>query len=291
MSLMHKRVLNLFFILTLLASSSSSAEVATDKTRGYDFEKANLYKNNKFAIGIGIGIVKFDSNVKAIDKGSSLPIYIDLEGTLDLPEISHVTNFYGAYKFNNRHSLIFSYFGINRNKSLKVINEEFDDIFIVNANIDVNDKSQFYNLSYGYSLFNDDRSQITLLLGINSIDLKLTTVAAGEIIIDGETSSAEQLIKADVFAPLPLIGLNFGFNFTPQWSLTTAVSLIGGSSGDVSATVLQTDIYARYQISKHIGILLGATYFSASVDIDDKGQTTEVSYGYDGASIGMHFAF
>lgn len=64
-------------------------------------DEANLYEGNKFAIGVGLGIVEFDTNVKITDKQSSgLPIFIDLEGKLDLPEISHVTTLYGAYRFN-----------------------------------------------------------------------------------------------------------------------------------------------------------------------------------------------
>jgi len=33
------------------------------------------------------------------------------------------------------------------------------------------------------------------------------------------------------------------------------------------------------------------TYFNADVNIDDETELTEISYGYNGAFIGMHFAF
>lgn len=255
-------------------------------------DDANLYEGNKFAIGVGLGIVKFDTNVKVTDKQSSgLPLYIDLEGKLNLPEVSHVTTLYGVYRFNEKHKIIFGYFDINRHTSLLSINENYEDVFIIKANITLSDKTRFYNLSYGYSLFQDDRSDITFVAGINGMDLRLVVDVSGEITVNGSTKSAATLAEANVFAPLPLIGLDFGFSFTPEWSMSTKISLVAGSFDDVSAGVLQTSINSRYQFTKHTGLLLGMTYFNADVTIDDETEVTDISYGYSGAFFGMHFAF
>jgi len=92
-------------------------------------------------------------------------------------------------------------------------------------------------------------------------------------------------------APLPSIGLNFGFSFTPKWSLSTKVSVVGVSFGDVSTSVLQTSINARYKFNETVGLLMGITYFNASVTIDDETVITDIAYDYDGGFIGMHFGF
>ena len=63
-----------------------------------------------------------------------------------------------------------------------------------------------------------------------------------------------------------------------MWSLSTKISLVGGSFGDVSASVLQTSINSHYQFTKHTGLLLGMTYFNADVKSDDeKGSVTLLS--------------
>ena len=121
--------------------------------------------------------------------------------------------------------------------------------------------------------------------------MQLKAKARGEIVLDGETLSAAEVADADVVAPLPLIGLNFGFGFTPQWSVAARVGLVGGSYEDVSAFVLESTINSRYQFSDHVGLLLGLTYFDADVDIDDDDDLTEVSYAYQGAFIGIHVGF
>ena len=126
-------------------------------------DEPNLYEGKKFALGVGFGIVKFDTNVKATDKQRSSSRYLDLEGNLNLPEISHVTTLYGAYRFNERHSMGFSYFAINRHSSVLQIDENYDDLLIINADVSISDKSRFYNLNYSYSLFHDDRSKIAVI--------------------------------------------------------------------------------------------------------------------------------
>lgn len=265
-------------------------------TRGYagtalHDDEPNLYEGTTFSLGAGLGIVKFDTNVKVTDKQSGDSRYLDLEGNLDLPEVSYVTTVYGAYRFNERHSLGFSYFAINRKSSLQLLDESYGDFLIINAELNITDKSRFYNLNYNYSLFHDDRSEISFVAGINGLDLRLIVDASGQITVGNTTRSNAIVAEANVFAPLPLIGLNFGFNFNPEWAVDTKISLVGGSFEDVSAAILQTSINSQYRLSKHTALLVGLTYFNADVTIDDETDITDVSYGYTGAFLGLHIGF
>ena len=278
---------NFFVAILLLLSGALSVHADTVLHQ----DEANLHSGKAFALGIGLGVVRFDTNVKVTDKMSGGTRYLDFEGNLDLPEISHVTTLYGAYKFNEYHKVMFGYFAINRQSSLLSIDENYDDLIIINADVSISDKTKFYNLSYGYTLFQDDRSDVTFVAGINGLDLKLLVEASGQITV-GDTSRSDAVVaEANIFAPLPLIGLNFGFSFTSEWSIATKIVFVGGSFGDVSAGVLQTSINAQYQFARNAGLLMGMTYFDADVTIDDESDVTDVSYGYDGALIGLHFAF
>jgi hypothetical protein len=73
---------------------------------------------------------------------------------------------------------------------------------------------------------------------LNALDLRLLFEASGQITIDNTTRSNAIVAEANVFAPLPLIGLNFGYSYTPKWRLSTRISLVVGSYDDISATVL-----------------------------------------------------
>ena len=279
--MLHKsHIFSLIILLQVFAVSAVRANA--------DPGDMALYDSQKFVIGIGAAIVKFDSKIKFTDKQSGDSVFLDPEGNLDLPEISHVTTFYGGYSFNPRHSIGFSYFKINRETTLIDFDKNFDHLRIV-GNATLADKTSFYRLDYGYTLFNNATSKIRLDLGIYGIDLKLVFDASGSITIRDITASDTIHKEAEVFAPLPMIGLNIMYSFTPKWSLATKIAFVGGSYEDVSATVLQTGINTRYRFSKHVGVVFGIAYFDAVVDIDDGVEKTDITYGYNGGYIGMHF--
>ena len=42
-------------------------------------------------------------------------------------------------------------------------------------------------------------------------------------------------------------------------------------------------------MNRYIGVVMGLAYFDADVVIEDNLEKQDISYGYDGAYIGMHF--
>ena len=245
----------------------------------------------KSALGLGIAAVRFDTKLKFTDKATNRSIFIDPEGTLGLPEIATVNVLYGHRWFNNKHSMGFSYFAVKRETDILSLDNNFDDVILANGRASLSDNTRFYNIFYGYSLFQDHRSKMRLLAGINALDLRYAFEAEGELIINGVSENGTIEEEANVLAPLPLFGIDFDYAFTPRWALTTQVKLVGGSYQDVSAGVLQTNINARYSLTRNFGLMMGLTYFDADVDIEDSEELIEVNYGYDGAYLGAHFIF
>lgn len=280
---MKKNIFHFVVLLFTFVTPTAHANTEPDQ---------ELYKGSNFAIGIGAAIVRFDTKLKFTDKTRTNfdSIFIDPEGTLDLPETSLVTTFYGAWNINLKHSIGFSYFSVNRESSLLNIDETFEDIR-VDGNAKITDTTNFYRLSYGYTLLNDDRSKIKFHAGIYGLDLKYVFEAQGQITQGGVTTSGSIKEEAKVFAPLPLIGIDLWYSFTPRWSINTKVAFVRGSHEDVSAGVLQTSLNALYNFTDHVGLTFGLAYFDADVEIEDDVEKIDISYGYDGGFIGMHFIF
>lgn len=278
--MIKNNILRYMLFFTVIVSTPTYAEL----------DKLELYQGYKFALGVGAAIVKFDTKMKVTDKKSGKSVFLDPEGNLDLPEISHVTTIYGVYNFNQKHSIGFSFFGINRESSVFSFDKTFEDVRVV-GDATISDTTNFYRLDYGYTLFNDDRSKIKFIAGIYSLDLKYVFEAEGDITIDGITQSGSILEEANVFAPLPLIGLDFWFSFTPEWSMATKVGFVAGSYEDLSAVVFQTGINAQYKFTKHIGGVIGLVSFDADVVIEDNNEKQDISYAYDGLFMGVHFVF
>lgn len=265
--------------------------VAITATPAYaEEDKLDLYGGYKFALGVGAAIVNFDAKFKSTDKRNGQSVFLDLEGNLDLPDTSSVTAIYGNYNFNPKHNIGFSFFRVNRESSVFSFDKTFEDIRVV-GDATFSDSTKFFQLDYGYTLFNDDRSKINLLAGISMLDLKYVFTADGDITVDGVTTPGSILEEANVFAPLPLIGLDFWFSFTPKWSMATTVAFVAGKYEDVSAVVVKIGLNARYTFSKRVGGVIGLTSFSTDVEIEDSIKKQEISYAYDGLFVGLHFVF
>jgi hypothetical protein len=279
------RLLPLLAIFLLpLSSAAATGEVAAP-----GMEDTVASKDGRLLLGVGFGVVRFDVNAKLTDRDTGFSRYIDLEGNLGLDEHSNVRTLYGSYLFNSTHSVVFNYFDVSRKSTLLSFDASYEDLKIENARLDIFDESRFYNIGYGYKLFANDTNGVTLVAGLNVLDLRLLAEASGDIIEAGVSRSESEVVEAKQVAPLPLIGLNFTTRYTPEWSLGTRVAFIAGSYQDVSAQIFQTSILSRYQFSKHVGLLFGITYFSAEVDIREPDELLEISYGYDGLFLGLHF--
>lgn len=265
------------------------AVIAVNTVRA-DTDNIEIYKDYVFAAGVGAAIVKFDTKIKFTDKQSGDSIFLDPEGNLDLPETSSVTTFYGRYRFNSRHSMGFSLFSVNRESSVFDIDKTFENVSVV-GDATMTDTTDFYQLDYGYTLFDDERSNIKLIAGIYSLDLKYVFEAEGSITMDDVISTGTLVKESSVFAPLPVVGLDFWFSITPRWSLATRVGFVTGSYKDLSATVLQSGINAQYKFNRNVGGVIGLVNFDADVTIDKSDETQDIGYSYDGLFLGVHIIY
>ena len=152
----------------------------------HDDDSPTDYPRNRLGLGVGAGMVRFDTNFRFTDKDSGLSVFVDGEGTLGLPEKKGLPIFYGYYRFNKRHGIGFNYFRVKRVATLFKLNEskDFDlgDLTITagaNAEVTLTDKSHFFYLNYNYTLFDDNRSYLFASFGLYGLDLSYGLDARG----------------------------------------------------------------------------------------------------------------
>lgn len=289
---MHQKLLIciiLFGIFSLVPTIASSEELLAAESQLN--AKAKSRKDAKFAIGIGLGTVRFDTKIKFTNKDTGNSVFIDPEGTLGLPVVARVDTFYGAFRAGKRHTIGFAYFSVNRETTLFDEKFNFEDLIVVSGSATLSDNTQFYFLDYGYSLYRDDRSNVNVLFGISGLDLKYTFVAEGEITLGNNTSVGSHQEEASIFAPLPLFGLDIAFDLTQKWTINTKAALVYGKYKDITAGAIQAGMNVRYWFNKHIGGVLGLTVFNSYVTQDEVSEKIEVNYGYGGAFAGLHIVF
>ena len=241
-------------------------------------------------LGVGYAIVRFDTSVKFTDKTRNQSLFVSAEATLGLPDWDAIPVLYGTYRFSSKHAVGFSYFQVRRESSLFSIDETLGDIEVTGS-AQFCDKSRFYNVFYAYTLFEDERSYIQGLIGINVLDVNYVFDAQGTITNPDTTIVATYRDESDLFAPMPLFGLDFFYGFTPEWAINTRVSLVAGNFDDYRGWVVNTNINARYNINKNFGAVFGISYFDADIIVEDSIERTDVQYGYDGVFLGLHALF
>jgi hypothetical protein len=249
-------------------------------------------KEPKFALGLGYAGVNFNTNYKFTNKETGNSVFVDAEGTLGMPKRDAVGTIYGALRVKEKHYFLFSHFRVNREVTLFDEELNLDDLVVVRGKATLSDKTHFYNLNYGYSLKKDNRSNVKLRAGLNVMDFKYVLKAEGELEIDGvlDTSGTFE-DDVSLLVPLPLIGVDMSFRFTPRWSVAAKVALVGGKYQEVTATAWQTSLNTSYRFNRRVGVVMGVTYFDADVTVEDEKEKQEIVYGYSGLYAGVHLMF
>lgn len=243
------------------------------------------------AVGGGFATVNFDTKMKIDQYDADLPIFIDLEGNLDLPSTNTIETLFIEYTPSPRHQFSASYFRTYRQSDIRLINFSLPDQVYLRAYIETQDRTQFINWHYKYSPFYNEYNKISAFAGIFLMDLDLRLDIAGTI--EGETGGLvrRESEKVKAAAPLPMIGFQIESKLTNRWSISTMFSAMSGSYDGDTATISQTRINLTYNINRKWVVISGVTYFDASVKIFLKSESQKIEYGYKGLYIGTAYRF
>ncbi|MCZ6853979.1 MAG: hypothetical protein O7G86_08670 [Gammaproteobacteria bacterium] len=245
----------------------------------------------KLSIGVAVGYERFDTNFKFVDRSSGLSAFIDAEGTLGLPENQSIPILYGYYRAAKRHGIGYSFFRVNRSSTLLAFDENLGDLN-VSGRVTLADVSRFYNLTYNFTVYEDDRAFVFASFGLQGIDLKYRFRAEGEVSFAGVSIVGDEFVReVNKFAPLPLVGVDAWFALTPRLSIGSRVALIAGSNKDISGGVLDARIRARFAINKNLALFGGINVFQSDLEIKSDKYKTEVRYGFGGVFLGLDVGF
>ena len=245
----------------------------------------------KLSVGIAAGLMRFDTNFKFTDRETGLSVFLDSEGSMDLPEVKTIPLIYGFWRPSPKHGLGFAYFSVFRDSELIGIDRNFGDLSL-EGRAALEDDTRFYTLAYNYTVFQDSRAFLFASFGINAIDLKYDFAAFGVLSIDGdpvETGAYSESLEQ--FAPIPMIGIDAWFAITDRWSFGARAAVVGGEVNDVRALILESRIRAKFDFNKNIGLIIGLNYFDGDVTLNDTDVKTEINYGFEGLMLGIDVGF
>ena len=262
-----------------------------EEDEGYFEGETTEALSRKLSIGIAGGVMRFDTNFKFTDRSTGRSVFLDSEGSMDLPEVKSIPLMYGFWRPSPKHGLGFAYFSVQRDSELVGIDQNLGDLS-VEGRASLNDDTRFYTLAYNYTLFQDSRAFLFASLGITAIDLKYDFDAFGVLSInDVPVATGSYTESLEQFAPIPLIGLDAWFAITKKWSFGARASFVAGDVADVRALILESRIRAKYDFNDNVGLLFGLLYFDGDVTLNDSDIKTEINYGFEGLFLGLDVGF
>jgi hypothetical protein len=230
----------------------------------------------RFMIRFGGYQVQNASTIARLDS-NNLPIgtYVDFENTLGGESRASVLRLDGLYRFNNKHSIGFSWYAMKFTGS-RTLSQDIvwnGVTYPIDTHVDSNLRYNVYKLNYQYSLAHTDEVELGVSAGLHIIHASFNITA--ETINTAEGDS--------VTAPLPDIGLFGNYKFTPRFSgffyyQVFAVDYQNKIKGGMQDFLLGLE----YRLIRHFAV--GAAYnrFNLSADVTGNNQTLHFDTNWNG---------
>ena len=235
---------------------------------------------SKWTVRVGGNLSSFDTNVAWSPKGLGGAVIV-LEDTLGLDESIDNYNLGVAYRFNGRHSIEFSATDLRRS-ALKMIDEEIEwGNYIFRAHGEV--RSQL-NLSvasvkYKYDFSDSGRLNAGFSAGLSTFSIDAALSGEARLENDDGSEWVEGVVeRANVVAPVPLVGFFLEYAATPKWILRSYADLIDLEIGDHAGRVLQVGMAAEYVFSDVFGVGVGLGGIDLEYRAEKKGEKFGVDY-------------
>jgi hypothetical protein len=240
------------------------------------------FEETKAKISLGYFLPRMNTELTVDPANPALPggDVIDMEDDLGLDRDLSLGRLDGYYRLGRKHRLQFGYFTFERDAE-RTINRNltFGDLtFQVNAQVESNFRNTISQLGYMYSLRQTDRFEVAGTFGIHWMDVqsKLRGDTGGGVI---ETSST------DAAGPLPLIGIDIDYAFTPRLiaSLRGMLFSLKIDTFDGSLTDFRGSLEDFFM--NNLGVGLGVNRFDLDLTYSDNNRGADFTWGYDGLQL------
>jgi hypothetical protein len=222
-----------------------------------------------FMIRMGGYQIKNASTIMRLD-ANNLPVgaYIDFQETLGGDTRATLFRLDGLYRFNDHHSLGFSWYDVKFTGS-RVLSQSIiwsGQTYSASTQVDSEIGFNVYKLNYQYSLFHNEKVELGVSAGLHIMKISAGISASGI----GQSKSEA------VTAPLPVFGFFADYNFTPRFSAFYNYQFFFINYQDKVKGGLQDFLIGmEYRLFRNVA--LGAAYNRFGVAMEIKGDNTTLN--------------
>lgn len=172
------------------------------------------------------------------------------------------------------HLVRLSAFAVHRSAQKRIEkNISFDDEdYLINERVDSRLDLTMFGLTYGYRFLVRQRGELTATVGIQVADVEANAVVRSRVVRESESG----------IAPLPLVGLEGRFDFTPRLAAEARAQYLTVNVSDVDGSILDARLALTWRFNPYLAIGLGYRTFQIDVDSRDEGTPGIVDLSVDG---------
>lgn len=185
---------------------------------------------------------------------------IDFEDLLGLDDSILSFRLGASVALGERHHLYFDMFDLSRKASTRLGRDiEFNGtVYPVGTDVDSKLGLQIFNLSYGYSVLQDDRVDLALTLGIHGLRTSVKLDSA---------SGAEEDVR--FFLPIPLPGLRMDVALTPKLWLRQRFEFFWLGGQTYQGLMTDISICMEYALIEHVALGVGYNTIRTKLKMDN----------------------
>lgn len=203
---------------------------------------------------------------------------IDAEKDLGLADFRVLPQVELSLLPGERHLVRLSAFAIHRSAAKRIEKDiSFDDEdYFVGERVDSLLNITMFGLTYGYRVLVRPRGELTGTFGVQIADVEANAVVRSRVVRESESG----------VAPLPLVGLEGRFDFTPRWAVEARAQYLTVDVSQVNGSILDARLALTWRVNPYLAMGLG--YRSFTIDVDSADEDTP---GFVDLSVGGPLLF
>ena len=226
---------------------------------------------DKFVFRVGGYLTDFKTDAN-VGTGGVFGTLIRLEDTLAIEDDKTVVRLDGFYRFNERHSLDFGFWTLDRTGQARIDERiEFDgNVFDIGVDLTSKFDTSWLRIGWRYSLLRTERGEAGFSAGLSAY--KFDFGIAGEATVsDGMGGTMRQAVRAedDLLTPVPTVGMFITYAIKPRLNFLARADFLDVEIGDTELNLLDTRLLIEWYFSRHVGFGVGMN--NTEIQIRDAG--------------------
>jgi hypothetical protein len=129
-----------------------------------------------------------------------------------------------------------------------------------------------FGLTYGYRFVVHRRAELSATFGLQIADVEANAVVRSRVVRESESG----------VAPLPLLGFEGRFDFTPRWAVEARAQYLTVNADQVNGSILDGRLALTWRMNPYLALGLGYRTFRIDVDSADEDTPGFVDLSVDG---------